>query len=1108
MDKYGISLEVQSKLGTAQRDLDVMQSSMLGLVKKFGQATLGIGSMSAALLILKKQLEASYKASMQFNEGLANVATLIPGQAGRILELKDSVKKLSTETGKPLDDLTNGLYQVVSAFGDSIETEERLEAVTKAAIAGQSTTVDSLNLLSAVTKAYGDTSVSALKKVSDLAFETVRLGQTTFPELANSMQQVTDTANRLNVSQEELFGAFATLTGVTGNASTVATQYRSALVALEAPSDDLKKLYDELGVASGKALIEQYGLQGAFEEVVNYSDRTGTSLQSLLGRVQAMTFASSLAGAQSETYARKLGEIDVATGSTEKAFNEVENGINKQGFALKKLQAQWEVIQTQIGDEFVGKVMGSVIPAITRLIGSLTGTYNATDDVRSALHRVTTASADYKTIVNSLKTDIDNLSASEKALYDIRVAQLSLELDRAMNDLSKAYYGSEKQLDNLRDRQSKLNRTREEDIALVSKATDEQKKQATAYYTTSGTIFTATNKHEALWRAMSNLNESKELGLSIQEKENENLLAYTEIAKGVIDGMLDIEHYKITNPFLYNAIKEQIDRIKKEPPIEIPPLKTASKTAQETLDSFIGFSARQLKDKLAEYEEQKKLLMMGGEKTFGDIPAIIAGLNKMITSTEKDFVEITKESLEWKIKEAGATNELAKLEIGRQKALADITNEIGKHKGLEELINELYKMQGDTLKENYTEQLKNQLFAVRNENELLGIEEQRRVAIKKMNDEGMNTEENLNTINSIYDTMHSKSLQAQREQLSYNDMVAGDITELERLELDRAKAIEECVKQYGHQKVLIDLINSAYDKQKTKLEKSISLYNKMEDAFKDAIGPEAYEKFTKLQNAIVKTGEFVNDLSMIWSSFGDMMSAVNDAQMQAMKYEIEGLQLSADIKRKDADEEIKNIEDEKDEKLDSLQEMYDTDAISYEDYVNRKLAIQTQFDADKADAEEEAIAAENEIKTKQYEADVRQHEIDKTNAITNAIMAGAQGIMQAWALGPIAGAIGSALITAMTGIQIGKISSTPAPRPPVLLAEGGIATRPTSAIIGEAREPEMVLPLSKAKSMGFGDGGDTYNISGNTFVGIGGIDELLIAMESRKKVLKSRGAIA
>lgn len=1099
MDKYGISVEVQSKLGTAQRDLNVMQSSMLGLVKKFAKATLGIGSMSAALLILKKQLEESYKASMQFNEGLANVATLIPGQAGRILELKDSVKKLSTETGKPLDDLTNGLYQVVSAFGDSIETEERLEAVTKAAIAGQSTTVDSLNLLSAVTKAYGDTSVSALKKVSDLAFETVRLGQTTFPELANSMQQVTDSANRLNVSQEELFGAFATLTGVTGNASTVATQYRSALVALEAPSDDLKKLYDELGVASGKALIEQYGLQGAFEEVVNYSDRTGTSLQSLLGRVQAMTFASSLAGAQSETYARKLGEIDVASGSTDKALLEVTDGIDKNGFALKQLKAEWAVLQTTIGDK-VQPIMADLYDSFKETISRINANNISVYNLNKSYNDLISSTSEYNSIVNQLQENQGNLTVLEERMLKIRKEQASLDISKSLNELARNYKATEDSLANYENKIKSSTSSQEHWTKKIEDYNEQLKKEHPQSIKAAELRAKINSANVSLTNSTLALEQAQQ-GIATTNLETE--ASILQIAKAANEGTINIEAYAESFPKLYARIKQaQIELLADTP------LKTASKTVQKTLDSFIGFSSKQLKAKLAEYEEQKKLLMMGGEKTFGDIPAIIAGLNKMITSTEKEFIEVTKESLGWKIKEAGATNELAKLEIGRQKALADITNEIGEHAELEKLINELYKIQGDTLKENYTEQLKNQLFAVRNENELLGIEEQRRLAIKKMNDEGQNTEENLNTINSIYDTMHSKSLQAQREQLTYNDMVAGDITELERLELDRARAIEESIKKYGEQKDLIDLINSAYDKQKAKLEKSISLYDKMEDAFKDAIGPGAYEEFTGLQNAIVKTGELVNDLSMIWDSFGNMMSAVNDAQMQAMKYEIEGLQLSADIKRKDADEEIKNIEDEKDEKLDSLQEMYDKDAISYEDYVNRKLAIQTQFDEDKADAEEEAIAAENEVKTKQYEADVRQHEIDKTNAISNAIMAGAQGIMQAWALGPVAGAIGSALIGAMTGIQIGKISSTPAPRPPVLLAEGAIATRPTSAIIGEGGEPEMVLPLSKAKSMGFGDGGDTYNISGNTFVGIGGIDELLIAMDKRRGVLKSRGAIA
>jgi hypothetical protein len=46
------------------------------------------------------------------------------------------------------------------------------------------------------------------------------------------------------------------------------------------------------------------------------------------------------------------------------------------------------------------------------------------------------------------------------------------------------------------------------------------------------------------------------------------------------------------------------------------------------------------------------------------------------------------------------------------------------------------------------------------------------------------------------------------------------------------------------------------------------------------------------------------------------------------------------------------------------------------------------------------------------------------------------------------------------------------------LAQGGIVTGPTLAMIGEGREPEAVIPLSKLGSMGFGGGdGPTINIT-------------------------------
>jgi hypothetical protein len=48
-----------------------------------------------------------------------------------------------------------------------------------------------------------------------------------------------------------------------------------------------------------------------------------------------------------------------------------------------------------------------------------------------------------------------------------------------------------------------------------------------------------------------------------------------------------------------------------------------------------------------------------------------------------------------------------------------------------------------------------------------------------------------------------------------------------------------------------------------------------------------------------------------------------------------------------------------------------------------------------------------------------------------------------------------------------------------MLAEGGIVTSPTLAMIGEGNGPEAVIPLSKLGSMGFGGGaGITVNVNG------------------------------
>ncbi len=161
------------------RQTDSTFSKLAGTVGKWGLAV-GAAAGTAAVAIGVK----AFNAAVDFEKQMQNVATLLDGDVKtRIGELGGSIKTLAQSTGTSTELLTDGLYQVGSAFGDSAESLKILEIASKGASAGNATVTDSVNLLSAVMKGYGDLSAESAQKTSDLAFNTVKLGQTTFPEV-------------------------------------------------------------------------------------------------------------------------------------------------------------------------------------------------------------------------------------------------------------------------------------------------------------------------------------------------------------------------------------------------------------------------------------------------------------------------------------------------------------------------------------------------------------------------------------------------------------------------------------------------------------------------------------------------------------------------------------------------------------------------------------------------------------------------------------------------------------------------------------------------------------------------------------------------------------
>lgn len=310
---------------------------------------LGVAS-AAAFAAISAATTQAVKASLELNAAMASVGTMIPQQSARVQELKREVQNLAIEVGKSTDDLAQGLYNVISAFGDAEDSVRKLEISAKAATAGVATTNDALNFLSAVTKAYGDTSAEAMEQVADLGFQTLRLGQTSFPELANSIGRVTPLAVNLGISMEELFGVFATGTGVTGGAAEVSTQLAGVLQALSNPTESMTKLFEAMGVASGEAAVAQYGLQGVIQAVADAAEASGQPINDYIGSIRGQTLALTLAGAQADTFIEKTDAMYDSMGAMQTAFEEQAYGANAVGFALEQLRQEWEVTKQSWGD--------------------------------------------------------------------------------------------------------------------------------------------------------------------------------------------------------------------------------------------------------------------------------------------------------------------------------------------------------------------------------------------------------------------------------------------------------------------------------------------------------------------------------------------------------------------------------------------------------------------------------------------------------------------------------------------------------------------------------------------------------------------------------------
>lgn len=303
-------------------------------------------------------MTASGKMTDTFQRNMGNVNTLLDNH-DHLEGYKNTAVKVSNDTGLGLDTVSKGIYQVISSIGDGgKETEKIFNVMAKGAKGGGAEVSQSVSLISAAMKGYDSISEKTAKKVSDLSFQTQKLGVTTYKELAESMQPLFPLGNSLNVSYEELFGSMATLTGVTGNTAEVTTQMKGVFTGLLKPTESMQKLMQKYGYQNGQAMIKSKGMSGVLSILKKETGGQSDKMAKLFGNSRALTAALALTGSQYDTFNEKTKKLNKSSGSTEKALKDMQTPMSKIRKTVNILKNSMTV--------FGESVLSVVVPPITK----------------------------------------------------------------------------------------------------------------------------------------------------------------------------------------------------------------------------------------------------------------------------------------------------------------------------------------------------------------------------------------------------------------------------------------------------------------------------------------------------------------------------------------------------------------------------------------------------------------------------------------------------------------------------------------------------------------------------------------------------------------------
>lgn len=374
------------------------------------------------------------QSAVDFSVRIAEIGTISQHSGISTNEWSDGIRRLSSQFGNSQADVAEAAYMALSnQVAKGTQNFEFLNTALRFSKATVTSAADSVNLLSSAMKSFNIPTGDA-ERVASIFFKTIELGRVRGAEMADTFGRVGTIAADAGVKLEEVSAAITALTVKGMKFSDASTLISNLLVKLVRPTDEMKKLFAEWGVASGQAAIATFGFSGVLNKLDAEAQKGSTRLGELFNQIRAFRGVSGLTGSSFGEFTKNLAEIK--EGGTD-FNNAVDIVMESFGDRLRRQLNQVKVyFSEQFGDQFV--------QAAVKIAESLGGMANVLTQVEKFLTPVITGLIAYKvgaiaaTIVTNIYAASVSLVGASSTATAATQAQLAASTNAAATSMGTA----------------------------------------------------------------------------------------------------------------------------------------------------------------------------------------------------------------------------------------------------------------------------------------------------------------------------------------------------------------------------------------------------------------------------------------------------------------------------------------------------------------------------------------------------------------------------------------------------------------------------------------------------------------------------------------------